>query len=154
MGMYQKKEKFPNSWKLYSGNWHDGFPILLKIRDSIDHIIASNIYPERYVITWKLARTSDVIMSEAEADAVARFELKIKSALEKNQLAIFVAAATHNGERDWIFYCRNSDEAHRQLNFTLQNESIKPIEIMSCADPSWKEYKGILTNIARLNPVS
>jgi hypothetical protein len=143
----------PDLWSLYSGIWNDGLSILLKIRKLTEANILSGDYRERYVITWKITPTPDRLVSDKEADNMAQFESIIVPALEEGQLAIFVAAATHNRERDWIFYCRDSDEMHRRLNVTLQNESMKPIKVMSCKDPNWNEFKGINANIAKLTKV-
>jgi hypothetical protein len=89
-------------------------------------------------------------LTDSEAEDVEKFESIIASSLEDKQHAVLVAAVTHNGERDWIFYCHNSDETHKRLNIVLQNENPVPIKILSYADPNWNEYKGILSNIAQM----
>lgn len=47
--------QFGDQWSLAEGTWHDGFPIIMRIRLEIDDHVGSPAFPVGYRITWKFA---------------------------------------------------------------------------------------------------
>ncbi|OEU65217.1 MAG: hypothetical protein BBJ57_12015 [Desulfobacterales bacterium PC51MH44] len=93
-------EKIPDEWALFQGEWDDGLPIIMKIRQSIEHLIASPIYPVRYIITWRFKTDENGLLAPSEWDTMEQFEKRLVKASEKDQGSIMVAAISHAGERD------------------------------------------------------
>ena len=141
-----------DDWSLYDGIWGNGHPILLRFRNGLESYIGSQEYPLRYMITWSFEDFEEGgYPSTKEIDAVEDFENLIYDKLQEGNQCICVAVITNNGEREWIFYSSDTEETHHRLNLALENSPVYPISIVTCPDPGWEEYNGMLMNIENMS---
>jgi len=143
-----KNQKIADQWTLYEGAWHNGLPILLRIREDLNGFIGHPDYHTGFRITWAFQNPKeDGYPSTSDKTQLERFENLFFNAVEEEQQAIVAAVITHNGERDWTIYTSNSKITHERLLYSLKGEPRYPIEIITAPDPDWNEYLAIQVNI-------
>lgn len=140
--------QFGDQWSLAEGTWHNGLPIIMRIRLEIDEFVGSPEYSVGYRITWKFENpTTHGYPSDTDNDLLTQFEVKLLNAFEPNGTAIVAAVVTHNGERDFVCYTSDPNSAHSIFNETFASEPVKPLSFAASPDPEWQEYLGMRTQI-------
>ncbi|MEM6691473.1 MAG: DUF695 domain-containing protein [Planctomycetota bacterium] len=147
--MTNPASNFGNQWTIAQGTWHNGLPIIMRLRTEIDDHVGSPDYAIGYRITWKFANpTKDGYPSESDRDLMDAFELKLIKEFESSSTAIVVAVVTHNGERDFICYTGDPNSAHTLFNKTFAADPARPLSFAAAADPEWQEYIGMRAQVA------
>ncbi len=109
-------------------------------RDQIQNFIESGKLRERVEIYWKYAGDEKGMPAIQEAKLMEDVQDALRSAMEKDKLAILTGVYTGNNERTLVFYTRNIPAFGEMLNKALAGFDRLPIEIYTEKDAEWNEY--------------
>ena len=123
----------------------DGSYTFISGRSDIDEFIKQGKMKERIEVTWHYeADEKGMPAIDKEAQIMEAVEERLRTALEKDKLAILTGIYTGQGKREWIFIARNTAAFGERLNDALAGLPQLPIEIYAEKDPENEEYKSLL----------
>ena len=123
----------------------DGSYTFISGRSDIDAFINSKKMKQRMEVTWRYeADEKGMPKIDKEAKIMEEVENRLRTALEKDKLAILTGIYTGQGKREWIFITRNLNAFGERLNDALRGLPQLPIEIYAEDDPDNEEYKNLL----------
>ena len=100
---------------------------------------------QRMEVTWRYeADEKGMPKIDKEAMIMEEVENRLRTAMEKDKLAILTGIYTGQGKREWIFITRNLNAFGERLNDALSGLPQLPIEIYAEDDPDNEEYKNLL----------
>ena len=115
-------------------------PIFVSGRDDLDEFRLSGKFKERVEIYWKYDSSHNGMPSDTEGELMEKVVDALRSAVEKDKLAILTGIYTGNNERTMVFYTRTSRVFGERLNESLANLPQLPITLYVEIDPDWNEY--------------
>ena len=115
-------------------------PIFVSGRDDLDEFRLSGKFKERVEIYWKYDSSHNCMPSDTEGELMEKVVDALRSAVEKDKLAILTGIYTGNNERTMVFYTRTSRVFGERLNESLANLPQLPITLYVEIDPDWNEY--------------
>ena len=115
-------------------------PIFVSGRDDLDEFRLSGKFKERVEIYWKYNSSHNGMPSDTEGELMEKVVDALRSAVEKDKLAILTGIYTGNNERTMVFYTRTSRVFGERLNEALANLPQLPITLYVEIDPDWNEY--------------
>ena len=115
-------------------------PIFVSGRDDLDEFRLSGKFKERVEIYWKYDSSHNGMPSDTEGELMEKVVDALRSAVEKDKLAILTGIYTGNNERTMVFYTRTSRVFGERLNEALANLPQLPITLYVEIDPDWNEY--------------
>ena len=119
-------------------------PIFITGRDDIEAFRNCGKLKERVEIYWKYEPAANGMPSEKEADVMNKAQEAIRTAVEKDKLAILTGVYTGNNERTLVFYARTAKVFGEHLNAALADFPVLPIPLYVEKDPDWNEYAEML----------
>ena len=123
----------------------DGSYTFISGRSDIDAFINSKKMKQRMEVTWRYeADEKGMPKIDKEAKIMEEVENRLRTAMEKDKLAILTGIYTGQGKREWIFITRNLNAFGERLNDALRGLPQLPIEIYAEDDPDNEEYKNLL----------
>lgn len=123
----------------------DGSYTFISGRSDIDAFINSKKMKQRMEVTWRYeADEKGMPKIDKEAMIMEEVENRLRTAMEKDKLAILTGIYTGQGKREWIFITRNLNAFGERLNDALSGLPQLPIEIYAEDDPDNEEYKNLL----------
>lgn len=123
----------------------DGSYTFISGRSDIDAFINSKKMKQRMEVTWRYeADEKGMPKIDKEAMIMEEVENRLRTAMEKDKLAILTGIYTGQGKREWIFITRNLNAFGERLNDALCGLPQLPIEIYAEDDPDNEEYKNLL----------
>ena len=123
----------------------DGTYTFISGRSDIDEFIKSGKMKERLEVTWTYEPDAKGLpANDHEAEIMEAVEERLRTAMEKDKLAILTGIYTGQGKRDWIFIARNTNAFGERLNDALAGLPQLPISIYAEQDPQNEEYKSLL----------
>ena len=123
----------------------DGSYTFISGRSDIDAFINSKKMKQRMEVTWRYeADEKGMPKIDKEAKIMEEVENRLRTAMEKDKLAILTGIYTGQGKREWIFITRNLNAFGERLNDALGGLPQLPIEIYAEDDPDNEEYKNLL----------
>ena len=134
-----------DKWFTALSDNEDGTVTFISGRSDIDAFIESGKLKERVEVTWHYAADDKGLPADdKEAQVMEAVEERLRTALEKDRLAILTGIYTGQGKRDWIFITRQTQAFGERLNEALAGLPQLPIEIYAEKDPDNEEYKSLL----------
>lgn len=134
-----------NSWFTALSDNEDGTVTFISGRSGIDEFIKSGKMKQRMEVTWHYKGDEKGLpKDDEEAMLMEQVEDKLRSAMEKDKLAILTGIYTGSNKRDWVFITRNLNAFGERLNDALAEFPQLPIEIYAEDDPNNDEYKSLL----------
>ena len=134
-----------DKWFTALSDNEDGTVTFISGRSDIDAFIESGKLKERVEVTWHYAADDKGLPADdKEAQVMEAVEERLRTALEKDRLAILTGIYTGQGKRDWIFITRQTQAFGERLNEALTGLPQLPIEIYAEQDPDNEEYKSLL----------
>lgn len=131
-------------WFAAEGN-DDGFPVLIRGRGHLGHLVGVKSHPNILRITWDYVPDENSGMPERDIiKSMATFEDVIFSVLEKDALCVFYKIFLHNGVKEWSAYCSDIGLLQEQINKALFGHEQYPIEMVIESDVEWKDYLSLL----------
>lgn len=98
-------------------------------------------YGTRLNIFWKASEVFDNgYPKESELELMHEFENYLVDAVEYDEFSIMPLVLTGNGEREFVFYTKDSSEFINRITNMPQKEEPYPIEIHASDDPGWSYY--------------
>ena len=123
----------------------DGSYTFISGRSDIDGFINSKKMKQRLEVTWKYEPDEKGMPKiDKEAQIMEEVENRLRTAMEKDKLAILTGIYTGQGKRDWIFIARNVNAFGERLNDALAGLPELPIEIYAEGLADNEEYKALL----------
>lgn len=123
----------------------DGSYTFISGRSDIEEFVKSGKMKERLEVTWTyVADEKGLPADDHEAEVMEAVENRLRTAMEKDKLAILTGIYTGQGKRDWIFIARNTAAFGERLNDALAGLPQLPITIYAEQDPDNDEYKSLL----------
>lgn len=134
-----------DKWFTALSDNEDGTYTFISGRSDIDAFIQQGKLKERLEITWTYeADEKGLPAIDKEAQIMEAVEERLRTAMEKDKLAILTGIYTGQGKRQWIFIARNTHAFGERLNEALAGLPQLPIEIYAEQDPENDEYKSLL----------
>jgi len=134
-----------NSWFTALSENEDGSVTFISGRSGIEEFIKSGKMKQRMEVTWKYKGDDKGLpCDDDEAMLMEQVEDTLRTALEKDKLAILTGIYTGQNKREWIFITRNLNAFGERLNNALAEFPQLPIEIYAEDDPENEEYKSLL----------
>ncbi|HTJ84320.1 MAG TPA: DUF695 domain-containing protein [Polyangiaceae bacterium] len=122
-------------------------PMLLRGRVRLGELREHALLPTRLTVVWTLAAPGNAGLPErAESASLEAFEHAVVAALERDCMGILTMVLTHGGARTWTFYVNDVAETRRRLDEVMSAGRAWPIEISSADDPTWEEYRTMITD--------
>ena len=132
------------SWALAEGR-RGGRPYVARLRTDLKPLAGHPDYPVRLLTTWRIRpATAGGLPSVEEEEAMADFESLLVPRLSASGVAVLTAVLTHNGERSWLFYARDLDQAQHSLDVLAADF---PISFVTEPDPAWERYLGVMRDL-------
>lgn len=123
----------------------DGSYTFISGRCDIEGFINSKKMKQRMEVTWRYEPDEKGMPKiDKEAQIMEEVENRLRTAMEKDKLAILTGIYTGQGKREWIFIARNVNAFGERLNNALAGLPQLPIEIYAEDDPDNEEYKSLL----------
>jgi hypothetical protein len=128
-----------DNWALAEGE-ENGKPLYIRFREELREKPDVTEYPRLIRILWKYEPSENGLPSEETALQLRAFEARIVEAVQPSAVAVLVAAITHNGEREWMFYASAVAPFERALNELQEGSDLYPIDVSSAPDPKWTAF--------------
>ena len=132
--------KLTDNWFSTMAEADNEMPIFVSGRDDLDEFRLSGKFKERVEIYWKYNSSHNGMPSDTEGELMEKVVDALRSAVEKDKLAILTGIYTGNNERTMVFYTRTSRVFGERLNEALANLPQLPITLYVEIDPDWNEY--------------
>ena len=132
--------KLTDNWFSTMAETDNEMPIFVSGRDDLDEFRLSGKFKERVEIYWKYDSSHNGMPSDTEGELMEKVVDALRSAVEKDKLAILTGIYTGNNERTMVFYTRTSRVFGERLNESLANLPQLPITLYVEIDPDWNEY--------------
>ena len=132
--------KLTDNWFSTMAEADNEMPIFVSGRDDLDEFRLSGKFKERVEIYWKYDSSHNGMPSDTEGELMEKVVDALRSAVEKDKLAILTGIYTGNNERTMVFYTRTSRVFGERLNESLANLPQLPITLYVEIDPDWNEY--------------
>lgn len=134
-----------DKWFTALSDNEDGTYTFISGRSDIDEFIKSGKLKERVEVTWQYEKDEKGLPAiDKEAQIMEAVEERLRTALEKDKLAILTGIYTGQGKREWVFITRNTAAFGQRLNEALAGLPELPIQIYAEQDPDNEEYKSLL----------
>jgi len=116
----------------------DGEVIMVTGRDEVGRFMESGKYPDRVELTWRYSGSG---MPDGDtADLIDRADTLLRETLTKERGVILTGIYTGAGERNWVFYVKNTRIFQAMINRAWQSLPLLPVTITAEHDPAWEEY--------------
>jgi len=116
----------------------DGRTVIVTGRDDVDKYRLSGKYTDRIEVTWTYEGQGmppdDIIHLMEQADGLLREQLK------NDKGVILTGIYTGDGQRNWVFYVKNTRIFQSLLNRAWASLPLLPVTISAEKDPEWAEY--------------
>ena len=123
----------------------DGTYTFISGRSGIDDFVASGKFPNRLEVTWTYAPDDKGLPADDhEAEVMEAVEERLRTAMERDRLALLTGIYTGQGQRQWIYIARNTAAFGERLNDALAGLPQLPIAIYAELDPENREYRELL----------
>lgn len=137
----------PDSWTLGEGQ-RDGFPMLVRIDNAYSKVAPVPDYDHHVIISVHLRYPRpDGFPSTEEGDDLEALEENLCVQLEAGKESMCVLVVTNNGLRDFIFYTRDTEGAHKRIKTVLTLGTGFIIEIAIEPDADWHIYKHFIHSL-------
>ena len=137
--------KLSDKWFTALSENEDGSYTFISGRSDIDEFINSGKLKERVEVTWTYEKDEKGMPAiDKEAQIMEAVEERLRTALEKDKLAILTGIYTGQGKREWVFITRSTAAFGERLNDALAGLPQLPISIYAEQDPDNEEYKSLL----------
>lgn len=137
--------KLSDKWFTALSENEDGSYTFISGRSDIDEFINSGKLKERVEVTWTYEKDEKGMPAiDKEAQIMEAVEERLRTALEKDKLAILTGIYTGQGKREWVFITRSTAAFGERLNDALAGLPQLPITIYAEQDPDNEEYKSLL----------
>lgn len=134
-----------DKWFTALADNEDGTYTFISGRSDIEEFINSGKMKERVEVKWNYEKDEKGLpANDKEAQIMEAVEERLRTALEKDKLAILTGIYTGQGKREWVFITRNTAAFGERLNQALEGLPPLPIEIYAEQDPDNEEYKSLL----------
>jgi hypothetical protein len=137
-------------WTLIQGE-HDGKPTIVRLNVGLRSILGHKRYPDQAGIAIRCnAPDERGFPSSKDTTALNVFEEQFVQLFCEGQSALFAAAISTNGMREFVFYV--SDKARFREQFRVWAETPKShrIQMMIQRDASWSVYQHFLPSEASM----
>ncbi len=102
-------------------------------------------FPHRLNIFWQILDASPSGFPDtAESDRMSVFEDRLVDATELEKGAVLSMVLTGNGQREYVFHTRSTDQFVRRLAEMPQETERYPIEIHCAEDVAWEYVDRVL----------
>ena len=130
-----------------SGPWsvtrteYDGRPMILRLNDGLREIAGHKRYPTQAGIAIK-CNTPDEhgLPSPRDTAAFDAFEDQFEELFCEGQAALFAAAISTNGMREFVFYVSDESRFREQFRRWAETPKSHRIQMILRRDPSWSAY--------------
>lgn len=134
-------------WSLAEGE-QDSKPVFIRFRGEFLSRPDIAGFPRMIRIVWPYEPDENGLPSLEVATDLRAFEGRMVEAVQPDGIALLVAAITHNGEREWLFYASELGAFERCLNACQEGHDPYPIDVSTASDPKWSAlYDDILAGI-------
>lgn len=133
--------KLTDEWFSAISEAENGQLVIITGRDNLHAFMRSGKFNDRVEIRWKYVADEVGMPVMEDAKRMELMEEALRSAVEKNKLAIMTAVYTGGGEKSWVFYTRTSAVFFQTLNEALSSFELFPLELFAEKDPDWEEYQ-------------
>lgn len=135
------KFKIGNDWWTTPTESENGNRVIVTGRRDVENARVSGKFQDRIEITWKYVPDADGMPDFKVSILMEKVTEALESAFKKDQAAVMTGIYTGDGERNWIFYCRNLNKFQFLINQALQDFELLPLEFYAEKDPEWNEYQ-------------
>ncbi len=133
--------KLTDEWFSAISEAENGQLVVVTGRDNLGAFMRSGKFNDRVEIRWKYTSDEVGMPVMMEAKRMELMEEALRSAVEKNKLAIMTAVYTGGGEKSWVFYTRTAPVFFQTLNEALTSFELFPLELFAEKDSGWEEYQ-------------
>ena len=137
----KRKFKFGDDWWTTPTESEDGkYQIIVTGRRGLEEAMESKEFNERIEVTWKYDALENGMPTLEDSLLIGKVNDAILAAFKKEQSAVVTGIYTGGGERNWIFYTRNTAHFQYAFNKALSSFDVLPLSIYAEKDPDWAEY--------------
>lgn len=134
-----------DKWFTALSDNEDGTYTFISGRSDIDAFIEQGKLKERVEVTWTYEPDEKGLPAiDKEAQIMEAVEERLRTAMERDRLAILTGIYTGQGKRQWIFITRKTEAFGERLNEALAGLPQLPIAIYAEQDPNNDEYRQLL----------
>ena len=142
----KRKFKFGDDWWTTPTESEDGkYQIIVTGRRGLEEAMESKEFNERIEVTWKYDALENGMPTLEDSLLMGKVNDAILAAFKKEQSAVVTGIYTGGGERNWIFYARNTAHFQYAFNKALSSFDVLPLSIYAEKDPDWAEYNEMKT---------
>ncbi|MFV0396801.1 MAG: DUF695 domain-containing protein [Bacteroidales bacterium] len=133
--------KLTDEWFSAISEAENGQLVIITGRDNLHAFMRSGKFNDRVESRWKYVAVEVGLRVREDAKRMELMDEALRSAVEKNKLAIMTTVYTGGGEKSWVFYTRTSAVFFQTLNEALSSFELFPLELFAEKDPDWEEYQ-------------
>lgn len=122
----------------------DGKPMFVRANLSIRDKAPVADYPVQVMISAKFDKPGPHgLPSEAELPELEKFEEETSKVLTQDKLCIFALVVTHDGLRDYFFYCKNVPVLQDRLKLIVERRGLDRCGVDARLEPEWEIYRAL-----------
>lgn len=133
-------EETPENWTVSRGQLENGLPYTVRFREDLPEKNEITKLNTLVVVTWLFEPENDGMPGENELNRMERFENLMDEDLVEPGIARLMTVFTGDGVREWQFYTADEEIFMQELNETLADEPILPLEFEAFEDQTWDAY--------------
>jgi len=143
----QEKQRMDENKGIIGEYYVDDLPVIVKLVNELPNKSTIEKLPFLTVVSWKYDGSANNGMPPAEInERMIVLEDSLVSSISKSNKFLHAYSRTGNNLKEFLYYSTSQVEFMNMLNKTLEKHDVYPIEINFYEDPTWSEFKKLLSD--------